>query len=121
MRRKAKFAKDLGELHSGLQQMVDSGRLRYEHIPEDFSWLVGSLSHLQESADYRQIQRERAKQRALRKSERERRRVDIGSLRRASKQTGIPVKTLHTRARDNPEMDLDEILAIPHQPARRSS
>ncbi|AJY53190.1 hypothetical protein [Halomonas sp. KO116] len=30
-------------LHDGLSEMIESGRLREKHIPDDYQWLVASL------------------------------------------------------------------------------
>lgn len=36
-------------LHDGLSDMIEGGRLREEHIPDDYRWLVEALAQL--SAD----------------------------------------------------------------------
>lgn len=37
---------DYLSLHDGLSDMIENGRLRQEHIPDDYKWLVESLSKL---------------------------------------------------------------------------
>lgn len=39
-------AENYEQLHDGLSNMIESGRLTESDIPEDYVWLVGSLAHL---------------------------------------------------------------------------
>jgi hypothetical protein len=40
-------------LHDGLSDMIEGGRLREEHIPDDYKWLVETLAQL--GADESQV------------------------------------------------------------------
>lgn len=33
-------------IHDGLSDMIEGGRLREEHIPDDYRWLVGELAYV---------------------------------------------------------------------------
>jgi hypothetical protein len=38
--------RDYGKLHDGLSDMIESGRLTEAHIPDDYQWLVATLTKL---------------------------------------------------------------------------
>ena len=41
--------RDYMNLHDGLSDMIENGRLRQEHIPDDYTWLVETLARLANS------------------------------------------------------------------------
>jgi hypothetical protein len=41
-----KVLKMCADLHDGLSDMIESGRLRADHIPDDYQWLVETLVKL---------------------------------------------------------------------------
>lgn len=49
----AKLLDGYKRLHDGLSDMIEGGRLREEHIPDDYKWLVEALAQL--GADESQV------------------------------------------------------------------